>query len=271
VRSDYAVNEGAGDRIDVGGRVLYLCSSAEKGTAPFTLRVHGRSGHGSMPGIGDNALVNAAHLIERLGVFETQPVLAPEVEGFLAAAVGSVPPAGEAVAVARSIDPAAAEMVAPLLAMTVAPTMIHASDKRNVIPRLCEVSVDCRLLPGQTVEEADRTVREWLGEGEYELEWDEPMGGTRSELETPLWSAIESFVGTIEPGAQLVPFCVAGFTDSHWLREAFGTVAYGFFPLRSMSSELAARLIHSADERIEVDDLELGVDCLRHVALAVGR
>jgi acetylornithine deacetylase/succinyl-diaminopimelate desuccinylase-like protein len=271
VRCDYAVNEGAGDRIEIGGRVLYLCSSAEKGTAPFTLRVHGKSGHGSMPGIGDNALVNAARLIERLGAFETQPVLAPEVEGFLVAAVGSVPPAGEALAVARSIDPAAAEMVEPLLAMTVAPTMIHASDKRNVIPRLCEVSVDCRLLPGQTVEEADRTVREWLGEGEYELEWDEAMGGTRSELETPLWSAIESFVGTIEPGARLAPFCVAGFTDSHWLREAFGTVAYGFFPLRSMSSELAARLIHSADERIEIDDLELGVDCLRHVALAVGR
>jgi acetylornithine deacetylase/succinyl-diaminopimelate desuccinylase-like protein len=271
VRCDYAVNEGAGDRIEIGGRVLYLCSSAEKGTAPFTLRVHGRSGHGSMPGIGDNALVNAARLIERLGAFEAPPVLTPEVEGFLAVAVGSVPPAGEALAVARSTDPAAAEMVAPLLAMTVAPTMIHASDKRNVIPRLCEVSVDCRLLPGQTVEEADRTAREWLGDGEYELDWDEAMGGTRSELETPLWSAIESFVAAIEPGARLAPFCVPGFTDSHWLREAFGTVAYGFFPLRTMSSELAARLIHSADERIEVDDLELGVDCLRHVALAVGR
>jgi acetylornithine deacetylase/succinyl-diaminopimelate desuccinylase-like protein len=133
------------------------------------------------------------------------------------------------------------------------------------------VSVDCRLLPGQTVEEADRTAREWLGDGEYELDWDEAMGGTRSELETPLWSAIESFVAAIEPGARLAPICVPGFTDSHWLREAFGTVAYGFFPLRTMSSELAARLIHSADERIEVDDLELGVDCLRHVALAVGR
>jgi acetylornithine deacetylase/succinyl-diaminopimelate desuccinylase-like protein len=37
-----------------------------------------------------------------------------------------------------------------------------------------------------------------------------------------------------------------------------------------MSSELAARLIHSADERILVDDLELGLDFLRHVAVAVG-
>ena len=64
----------------------------------------------------------------------------------------------------------------------------------------------------------------------------------------------------------LAPICVAGFTDSHWLREAFGTVAYGFFPLRSMPAEVAARLIHSADERIPVDDLELGVQFLRHVA-----
>jgi acetylornithine deacetylase/succinyl-diaminopimelate desuccinylase-like protein len=38
-----------------------------------------------------------------------------------------------------------------------------------------------------------------------------------------------------------------------------------------MSAEVAARLIHSADERIPVDDLELGVEFLRHVAQAVGR
>ena len=57
----------------------------------------------------------------------------------------------------------------------------------------------------------------------------------------------------------LAPICVAGFTDSHWLREAFGTVAYGFFPARAFDPETAARLIHSADERVPVDDLELGV------------
>ena len=36
--------------------------------------------------------------------------------------------------------------------------------------------------------------------------------------------------------------------------------------MKAMSSELAARLIHSADERIPVDDLELGVHALRAVA-----
>jgi acetylornithine deacetylase/succinyl-diaminopimelate desuccinylase-like protein len=58
----------------------------------------------------------------------------------------------------------------------------------------------------------------------------------------------------------------AGFTDSHFLREGFGTVAYGFFPLKAMEAELATKLIHSADERIAIDDLELGVSMLRHTA-----
>jgi acetylornithine deacetylase/succinyl-diaminopimelate desuccinylase-like protein len=53
------------------------------------------------------------------------------------------------------------------------------------------------------------------------------------------------------------------------LRESFGTVVYGFFPSRAMDPQLAARLIHSADERAHVDDLELGVECFRHVARSV--
>jgi acetylornithine deacetylase/succinyl-diaminopimelate desuccinylase-like protein len=268
VRCEYAVNEGAGDRVEIGGRVLYLCSSAEKRSSPFVLHVRGRSGHGSMPGIADNALVKAARYIQRLGEFTPEPRLTPETEGFLAAIADRVPLAGEALATARVIDPVAAELVEPLLGMTVAPTMIEASQKRNVIPGRCEVTVDCRLLPGQTEAEAEAAVLEWLGDGDYELEWGGGQGGTRSLLGTPLWAAIEEFVGGLERGARLAPICVAGFTDSHWLRETFGTVAYGFFPLKAMSAEVAARLIHSADERIPVDDLELGVRFLRSVAVA---
>jgi acetylornithine deacetylase/succinyl-diaminopimelate desuccinylase-like protein len=38
-----------------------------------------------------------------------------------------------------------------------------------------------------------------------------------------------------------------------------------------MSADLASRLIHSADERVPVDDLELGVEFLRFVAQSLGR
>jgi acetylornithine deacetylase/succinyl-diaminopimelate desuccinylase-like protein len=271
VRAEYCVNEGAGDRVDFGdGRIFYLCSAAEKMSSPFRLRVHGRSGHASMPGIADNALVKAAPLIERLAAIRPEPRLEPEVATFLRLLVDRDVAAEEALEVARSVHPLAAELIEPLLALTVSPTMITASHKRNVIPALCELTVDCRLLPGQSQAEAEELLRAALGDAEYELEWVEGQGGTRSPLETPLWDAIAGFVSEEEPEARLAPLSLAGFTDSHWVRQAFGTVAYGFFPMRAMDPEVAARLVHSADERIAVDDLELGVRFLRHVAQQIG-
>jgi acetylornithine deacetylase/succinyl-diaminopimelate desuccinylase-like protein len=270
VRCDYAINEGGGERLVLGGRPLYLCAVAEKMSAPFRLRVHGRSGHASQPGIADNALVKTARYLEALGALEPKPELIPEVTRFLEVLLGEVPPAGEALARAREIHPLAAELVEPLLTLTVSPTMIEASQKRNVIPAVCEVTVDCRLLPGWTPEDAEPILRAALDGGDYELEWIERAGGTRSPLETPLWHALDAFVQGFEPGAQLAPLACAGFTDSHYLRDAFGTIAYGFFPLRSMDPELAARLIHSADERCRVDDLVEGVEALRFAATHLG-
>jgi acetylornithine deacetylase/succinyl-diaminopimelate desuccinylase-like protein len=161
-------------------------------------------------------------------------------------------------------------MVEPLLSMTFSPTMVNASQKRNVIPAVCDVTVDSRLLPGTTPEEQQAIVREVLGDGDYGLEVLEAHGGTRSPLATPLWEAVASWVEQIEPAAKPAPVCVAGFTDSHWFRDAFGAVAYGFFPSRTMDVAVAARLIHSADERVPVEDLELGVNFLRHAAQSVG-
>jgi acetylornithine deacetylase/succinyl-diaminopimelate desuccinylase-like protein len=232
--------------------------------------VHGRSGHASMPGIADNALVKAAPLIERLAELRPEPRIEPEVDAFLRLLVGRDVSADEALEVARGVHPLAAELIEPLLALTVSPTIISASQKRNVIPALCELIVDCRLLPGQTHAEAEELLRGVLGSGDYDFEWLEGQGGTRSPLETPLWDAISAFVEDDDPAARVAPVCLAGFTDSHWVREAFGTVAYGFFPMRAMDPEVAARLVHSADERIAVDDLELGVRCLRHVAQTIG-
>ena len=266
VRCDFAINEGGGERLVLDGRTLYLCAVAEKMSAPFLLRVHGRSGHASQPGIADNALVKTARYLDALGALAPAPELIPEVERFLELILGELPAPEDALARARDVHPLAAELVEPLLSLTVSPTMIQASRKRNVIPAVCEVTVDCRLLPGRTPEDAEPLIRAALDGGDYDLEWIERFGGTRSPLDTPLWHALDGFVQELEPGARLAPLACAGFTDSHWLRDAFGTVAYGFFPLRAMDPELAARLIHSADERVRVDDLEDGVEALRYAA-----
>src|SRR5919198_2745250 len=267
IRCDYCVNEGAGERVELDGRAFYLCSTAEKMSAPFRLRVHGRSGHASLPGIADNALVKAAPLIEALGAYEPERSLEPEIEAALETVTGTAPTTPEdALERARAGSSVFGELIEPLFAMTISPTIAAASRKRNVIPAVCDVTCDCRLLPGRTPADAEQIIRGVLGEGDYELQWLEAHGGTRSPMESPLWDAVASFVEESEPTAQAVPICVAGFTDSHWIRDAFGAVAYGFFPARAMSYETAARLIHSADERVPVDDLELGVDWLRYAA-----
>jgi acetylornithine deacetylase/succinyl-diaminopimelate desuccinylase-like protein len=256
VRCDFAINEGGGDRLELNGGTYWVCTTAEKMSAPFRIRVRGRSGHASMPGISDNALVKAAPLIERLAAYEPPREVQQEVAGFLRALETDL----------ERLPSAAFELVEPLLSPTFSPTMIRASEKRNVIPALCEIIVDCRLLPGATPADVEPQIRSVLGDDvEYELEFTEAQGGTRSALGTPLWHAVESFVAQVDPGSRAVPMCTAGFTDSHWLRDAFGTTAYGFFPQR-MPAEVVAQLVHSADERIPVDDLELGVAWLRHAA-----
>jgi acetylornithine deacetylase/succinyl-diaminopimelate desuccinylase-like protein len=271
VRAGFGLNEGGGERCVFGGRVFYLCAVGEKATAPFKLRLRGRSGHASDPHAADNALLKAGPVLEALARLEPPRSLIPEVQAFLETVLGKVPPLEEALERARALHPLAGQLVEPLLATTLSPTMIEASRKRNVVPGSCTIEVDCRLLPGQEPEEVEALLRAGVP-GAWEIEWivAEHVGGTRSPLETPLWRALEAWVERIEPGAGLAPIVTAGFTDSHYLRKEHGTTVYGFFPLRSMDPQLAASLVHSADERIPVDDLELGVDLFRHVATTLG-
>jgi acetylornithine deacetylase/succinyl-diaminopimelate desuccinylase-like protein len=267
VRADFALNEGGGERVVFGDHVYYLCAVGEKATAPFRIRLHGRSGHASDPHAADNALLKAGPVLEALGRLEPERSLITEVEAFLDVVLGEVPPVEVALERARALHPLAGQLVAPLLSATLSPTMIEASRKRNVIPGSCTIEVDCRLLPGQQPSEIEALLRAGLP-GEWDIEWilEEQVGGTRSPLDTALWRTLEAWIDGIEPGARLAPIVCAGFTDSHYVRKALGTTAYGFFPSRAMDAELAARLVHSADERIAVDDLEAGVDLFRHVA-----
>jgi acetylornithine deacetylase/succinyl-diaminopimelate desuccinylase-like protein len=269
VRAEYALNEGGGEYVELGGRPFYLVSTAEKMSAPFVIRVRGRSGHASMPGIADNALLKTTKLVDRIGAYRPTLTHTPETEAFFRAVTGEVPPVDEAVIRAQELHPMFGLFAEAVMGPTYSPTIIKASQQRNVIPDLCEVTVDSRLLPGQTPADSELIVRELLGDAEYELEWIEATGGTRSAVESPLWDAIEEWVRATDPEAGVAPTCLAGFTDSHWMRQAFGTVAYGFFPMRAMEAETVAFLVHSANERIPVDDLELAVDFYRAAAMSL--
>jgi len=263
VRCDWVVNEGAGIVVELGERRAYTVCIGEKGVFRFNLRTHGRAGHGSMPRIGDNALLKLAPLITALA---EQPAVEGDADAlaFVGALLGeSVDAGGLAEAVSRIavIDPiAAGVLVEPMLGVSVAPTRVRASEKDNVIPALAEALVDCRVPPGLEGTHVRARIGELLGDGDYEIEFADEVVGNRSSPEGPLYEAIGAWVAGAEPDAVLAPMVMPGFSDSHWFRKELGAVAFGFCPQRSMTLAEALPLIHGADERIKVADVELAAD-----------
>jgi acetylornithine deacetylase/succinyl-diaminopimelate desuccinylase-like protein len=258
VRCDLVVNEGAGEVFEFDGRRLYGVCVAEKGVFRFSVTTSGRAGHASIPRIGDNALTKLAPIIAALSDGGPAYELAPEPEGLIRA-MGLDPSDLEgAVRAVEEKDPRIATLLEPMLGVTLSPTMVSASEKINVIPAHAVLDVDCRVPPGQGEEEALRRVHELLGEDGYEVSFKAPVIGNRSAMDTPLMDSIRGFVQREDPGADVAPIMMAGFSDSHWFRAAFpDCVAYGFFPQNAMDMFESTSLMHGADEHVPVADLGL--------------
>ena len=273
VRCDLLVNEGGGAVFEYEGRRRYGVCCAEKGVFRFTVSTDGVAGHASMPGMGENALLKMGPVLERLAARQPSYELTAEPQAFLAG-IGEDPadPAGS-VARLRQVDARLATMFEPMLGVTFTPTRIKASEKINVIPSRAELKVDCRVPPGLGEAEVRRGIAEVLGEetpGGFEIEFTERMAGNRSPMDSPLMDTISAWISEHDPGAEVVPLILPGFTDSRHFRAAFPEcVAYGFFPHRHQSLLEASPLIHAADERIDVRDLAFAAEFFTDLAVRV--
>jgi acetylornithine deacetylase/succinyl-diaminopimelate desuccinylase-like protein len=258
VRCDYVVNEGAGVALEFGGRRFYTLAVGEKGVFRFWLRTRGVAGHGSLPRVGDNALLKLAPLIERLRDQPPRESTA-DTDVSLERLLGEVPADLDAALerVRGDHRPLADLLLEPMLGVTLTPTKARASEKANVIPSRAEVMVDCRVPPEMGEEEVRERLTGVLGEDGYEIEFVETVVGNRSDYGGPLAEAIEAWVAETEPGAEVLPLMMAGFSDSHWFRKAFGASVYGFCPQNKMTLEQEVPLVHGADERIAREDVEL--------------
>jgi acetylornithine deacetylase/succinyl-diaminopimelate desuccinylase-like protein len=280
VRCDLLVNEGGGGAFEYRGRRRYGVCCAEKGVFRFTVATAGVAGHASMPKIGENALLKMGPLLARLAARQPSYELTAEPAAFLRG-LGE-DPADPAAAVANLLaaDRRLATMFEPMLGVTFTPTRIRASEKINVIPSSAELKVDCRVPPGLGEPEVRRAIAEVLGApdglegGEppdgapaFRIEFTERVVGNRSPADSPLMDAIAAWIAGRDPGAEVVPVVLPGFTDSRHFREAFPEcVAYGFFPQRHQSLLETSPLIHAADERIDVRDLTFAAEFFRDLA-----
>jgi acetylornithine deacetylase/succinyl-diaminopimelate desuccinylase-like protein len=259
IGTDYVVNEGASERLRLAdGRTVVTINVGEKATLPALVTALGRAAHASTPQAGANAVPRLATLIGRLAAARPERRLLPETRALLEALVGAVDgDLDDAIAHAEGLHPAFAELVAPLFATTIAPTRLRGSDARNVMPARASVECDIRVLPGTTEAQLQAELAAALGtDVPHEVEFLEPPnGGSVSPIDTPLYDVCRRWLDESDPGAILLPTVCTGFTDSHFMRDAFGSVAYGFWPMRHTPYEIAAAGIHSVDERVHVDDL----------------
>jgi acetylornithine deacetylase/succinyl-diaminopimelate desuccinylase-like protein len=257
VRCDMLLNEGAGTVFPFGDERVYGVCVAEKGVFRFTLTTDGVAAHASTPNVGDNALLKMVPLLQAIG--ERQPGFdVTDPPRALLDQLG-IPldgdPAG-ALEALRGRDPLLAGLVEPMLGVTLAPTIISASEKINVIPSRARLQVDCRTPPGMGEEQVLQRVHELLGGDGYAIEFTEMVVGNASPADTPLMDALRGWLAREDPEARVVPTMLPAFTDSRTFRAAFpDCVAYGFFPQRHQSLYESWPLVHSNDERIDVRDL----------------
>jgi carboxypeptidase PM20D1 len=130
----------------------------------------------------------------------------------------------------------------------------------NVIPSHAELTVDCRILPGQTVHDVRREVDLALASlrDSWSFEIVDITDGNQSPAPSHLSDTLARVLAGMVPNADLVPTLLCGFTDSRWFRETQPeAIAYGFCPFFTEDSLSMGGREHAADERIAAADVPL--------------
>ena len=272
VRADYVITEAGGYALPLpstGGPKLAMLA-AEKGSYWCTLRVRGTAGHASQPLRTDNALVRAAEVVGRLSAFRPAADLPATwrrfVEGLdlqsdLAAAL--LDPAGIEAFCEAEDDVSLAREVHASTHTTIAPTVMRAGTKTNVIPDSVDLQLDVRTLPGQRGDDVVAMLREALGDelfSRVEVIADADEEATESPVDTPLWDAMRGVTAGLVPGAHIVPLMSTGATDARFYRR-LGVPAYGagLFSDRISFQDFGA-MFHGDDERVDVESLRLSTE-----------
>jgi acetylornithine deacetylase/succinyl-diaminopimelate desuccinylase-like protein len=145
---------------------------------------------------------------------------------------------------------------------TATPTILRAGSKDNVIPAVAECKVDCRILPGTTLDSLEPQIRAVVG-NQVEIEFDTVFPALESDPGSPLFETIRRILLEDEQGGMLVPGLITGGTDAKRVQD-LGIKVYGFIPQGYEGPEMSG-LAHGHNERVSVANLEFGTRILYQV------
>jgi acetylornithine deacetylase/succinyl-diaminopimelate desuccinylase-like protein len=275
----YVLNEGGGLSIPQNGINVYPIQTAEKGILWFKVKAKGTPGHGSMPNTADNAILRMNKVITQLDNYKPQTIYIPTLKEYLSEIARINPALKEdftnlLVNPAQSEqildeltkkDKALAEEIRPRTKTTITPTIINGGVKENIIPSECEATFDCRVLPGQSVDETLTTIKRLLNDVGFDklsFEIIQMHDGNESSTQTSLYNSITNVLRELEPNCGVTPAMTTGGTDSRFFRET-GSICYGFHPMRpDEPNDLLEKRMHGIDERITIENLVWGTSVL---------
>ena len=258
------VGEGGRSQVSGDGRILWWgIEVAQK--RPLWLRVttSGRAGHASglNPESANHQLVLAlARLLQKPERWRVTPAARAYVRAI--APFHGQPLRRILSDIDRVVTPSGPKEfllpgMANLFLDSIQVTVLDGGEKINVIPREARALLDVRLLPDTDSEAFLKEIEAALGDDcTVEVLVTSPPTPP-SPASGPVWGALAQALGASGP---VVPTFVPGFTDSRYFRER-GIPAYGITPFALSGEDM--RGIHSADERIPIDELDRGVERMR--------
>ena len=255
IDAEYALNEGGGGGMRNGVHILNGVQASEKVYQSFTLETTNPGGHSSLP-VKDNAIYHLADALIRIRNHDF-PVSLNEVTRMFFERTADL--GGEFEDAMRGVlqdppDPAAVAQLSstPMfnsrLRTTCVATELDGGHAENALPQRARATVNCRVLPGESIDAVEETLRTVIGNDDVSI--------TRNAVATPsppspltpeVLGAIESVTEEMWPGVPVVPTMSTGATDGLFLRNA-GIPVYGVSGIFGDMDEPARA--HGQNERI---------------------
>jgi acetylornithine deacetylase/succinyl-diaminopimelate desuccinylase-like protein len=266
----FALNEGAGGRLDDLGRPIALnVEAGEKFPQDYTLTVTNPGGHSSRP-TKDNAIYRLAFGLARLSRYQFPVEFTDASKAYLIAMSPLVGGEMGAAMIAVANDPTDANDAAivesdpgynGMLHTTCVATMLEAGHATNALPQRATANINCRIFPGTTTDQVRETLATVLADPQIKI----TLHDARSEVTksppplTPaIMGPIKDQAAKIWPGVPVIPVLTAGATDGAFLTPV-GIPTYG---VTGMFGDPDGNGVHGLNERIRVTSLYNGRDFL---------
>ena len=273
IAAGFAINEG-GRVVLKDGKVQYVALQAsEKVAINVSVTATGKGGHASRPSK-ENPVVHLAAAVDKIGNY-TAPVRLTSIvrryfEGLSALEdpetakwMRVIDEADRAEHAQRVLGDANPEWNS-MMRDTIAPTMLEAGIRANVIPSEAHAVLNIRLLPGDTIDVLLNELRKLVNDPSVKLEvmQDAGLSAPNSSIETEFYAEITRVCAKEFGGAPVLPYMSTGATDSAQLR-LHNVRAYGLRPFPLTDED--ERRVHGENERMPLASFAKGVDLMTRI------